>query len=267
MYTGIVQAKAEVLTVARYASFRRIVIAACQESATVFDDVSIGASVSIDGVCLTVIARDAVRVGAAPDAEGQATQKVAYFEIGERTAELTTLEHISVGDIVHVERSYRSGEENGGHALYGHVDSTARLVARCILGQKQNEGLTPITADETVIPSATTSATTHMPGGVNVMPLIASPAALSLTFEVDPSVTDFLIEKGFVGVHGASLTIDEVDRDANTFTVNLIPETLRRTTLGPCAIGDSVNIEIDQMTRTIVSTIQRAMVSSSAITP
>lgn len=82
---------------------------------------------------------------------------------------------------------------------------------------------------------------------------------LTLTFAADAEIMDFLIEKGFVGLNGASLTIDTVDRDHDCFTVNLIPETLRRTSLGKCQIGDSVNIEIDQMTRTIVSTIQRTL--------
>jgi riboflavin synthase len=110
----------------------------------VFDGASIGASVSIDGVCLTVTGRDGANlpepvIGGAevsntPDALFPDIFPIVYFDIGERTAALTTLGHIGAGDVVHVERSYRAGEENGGHALYGHVDSTARLVARRIHG-------------------------------------------------------------------------------------------------------------------------------------
>src|SRR5437867_3373014 len=52
-----------------------------------------------------------------------------------------------------------------------------------------------------------------------------------------------LVNKGSVAVDGISLTI--VDPDASTFGAALIPETLRRTSLGTARVGDPVNLEFD----------------------
>jgi riboflavin synthase len=55
----------------------------------------------------------------------------------------------------------------------------------------------------------------------------------------------YLVDKGSVTVDGVSLTVVEVDDDAGTFSVSLIPETLARTTLGTRRPGDAVNLEVD----------------------
>jgi riboflavin synthase len=53
----------------------------------------------------------------------------------------------------------------------------------------------------------------------------------------------YLVDKGSITVDGVSLTV--VEAGAKTFTVSLIPETLKRTTLGFRAPGDRVNLEVD----------------------
>jgi riboflavin synthase len=53
----------------------------------------------------------------------------------------------------------------------------------------------------------------------------------------------YLVEKGSVTVDGISLTVVSVDE--RSFTVSLIPETLRRTTLGSAPPGTPVNLEVD----------------------
>jgi len=53
----------------------------------------------------------------------------------------------------------------------------------------------------------------------------------------------YLVDKGSITVDGVSLTVVEAQRDG--FTVSLIPETLRRTTLGFREPGDAVNLEAD----------------------
>ncbi|CUR53779.1 Riboflavin synthase [Serratia symbiotica] len=63
--------------------------------------------------------------------------------------------------------------------------------------------------------------------------------------------------KGFIAIDGISLTIGEVIN--NLFCVYLIPETLKRTTLGIKKLNDIVNIEINQQTQTIVDTIERIL--------
>ena len=80
-----------------------------------FDDaLEIGASVAVDGVCLTVTAR------AAP---GHAT-----FDVMQQSLALTTLGARVEGSAVNVERAARDGAEIGGHPLSGHVDGLGRIV-------------------------------------------------------------------------------------------------------------------------------------------
>ncbi len=67
----------------------------------------------------------------------------------------------------------------------------------------------------------------------------------------------FIVPKGWIAVDGISLTIVTVTKDS--FSVCLIPETLKRTTLGFKKPGDLVNIEVDGTTKTIVTTIERIL--------
>lgn len=73
----------------------------------------IGASVSIDGVCQTVVAI--------------ADQDVSFDAI-EETLRVTTLDQLKVGTRVAVERSFRVGDEIGGHEVSGHVMGTGKVV-------------------------------------------------------------------------------------------------------------------------------------------
>lgn len=77
-------------------------------------DLELGASVALDGVCLTVAALDGTR---------------AMFQVIAETLEKTTLSALSVGGRVNVERSLRIGDELGGHEVSGHVIGTGRITA------------------------------------------------------------------------------------------------------------------------------------------
>jgi riboflavin synthase len=68
-----------------------------------------------------------------------------------------------------------------------------------------------------------------------------------LTIERPGSVARYIVEKGFIAIDGVSLTIASVTPEY--FTIALIPETSRRTTLGSKGVGDRVNIEIDPVAR------------------
>ncbi|NMM39517.1 riboflavin synthase subunit alpha [Pseudoalteromonas arctica] len=64
----------------------------------------------------------------------------------------------------------------------------------------------------------------------------------------------YVMYKGFVAVNGASLTVGETDEQG--FWLHLIPETLAITNIGKAAIGDALNIEVDQQTYTIINTVE-----------
>jgi riboflavin synthase len=77
-------------------------------------------SIAIDGVCLTVTSID---------------RDVISFDVIPETLERTTLGALHAGDRVNVEYSLRVGDRIGGHFVYGHVDTTATIVARQPEGQ------------------------------------------------------------------------------------------------------------------------------------
>jgi riboflavin synthase len=68
-----------------------------------------------------------------------------------------------------------------------------------------------------------------------------------LTIERPAPIERFIVEKGFIAIDGVSLTIASVTPEY--FTIALIPETSRRTTLGTKGVGSRVNIEIDPVAR------------------
>jgi riboflavin synthase len=68
-----------------------------------------------------------------------------------------------------------------------------------------------------------------------------------LTFRVPAELARFIAPKGSVALDGISLTVNEVKGD--TFTVLLIPHTLKVTTFGALLVGAHVNLEVDQMAR------------------
>jgi riboflavin synthase len=64
-----------------------------------------------------------------------------------------------------------------------------------------------------------------------------------VTISMPGDLAPYLVDKGSITVDGVSLTVVEAQHDG--FTVSLIPETLRRTTLGIREPGDAVNLEVD----------------------
>eukprot|EP00955_Chlamydomonas_euryale_P049688 354318-Chlamydomonas_euryale.AAC.16 len=74
--------------------------------------------------------------------------------------------------------------------------------------------------------------------------------------------TDFT--NGYISVNGCSLTIGEVSEQS--FTVYLIPETLRVTVFGAISVGNTVNIEIETQTQAIVDTTERVVAAYLART-
>lgn len=111
MYTGIVQGLGRVVSLQPTISGLHITL---RMPRPLLRDLQIGASVSVEGVCLSVVTID---------------DDLVSFDAIHATLERTNLGDRLVGDVVNVERSARQGDENGGHAMYGHVSDTARIRA------------------------------------------------------------------------------------------------------------------------------------------
>jgi len=87
----------------------------------------------------------------------------------------------------------------------------------------------------------------HVDATATIVAKVAEGQGHRLTIERPSSIAQLIVEKGFIALDGVSLTIASVDPDA--FTIALIPETSRRTTLGPKGAGARVNVEIDPLAR------------------
>lgn len=68
-----------------------------------------------------------------------------------------------------------------------------------------------------------------------------------LVIKAPHAISKYIARKGSISVDGASLTINTIEKDV--FTINIIPHTLEKTTLGTLKIGSRVNLEIDQIAR------------------
>jgi len=111
MYTGIVQGRGRVLRADASSTGLALVL---HFPPALMRGLQLGASVAVDGVCLSVVGMDGreVRFDVTP-------ATLACCNLGERQA----------GDEVNLERSARQGAEIGGHVVSGHVSTTATVVS------------------------------------------------------------------------------------------------------------------------------------------
>jgi riboflavin synthase len=130
------------------------------------------------------------------------------------TLDRSSLGALAPGAPVNLERAMRAGDRLGGHIVQGHVDGTGVIVTRH-----------PAETWEVV------------------------------RISVPVELARYVVEKGSVTVDGVSLTVSAlspVDEPGSTgpwLEVSLIPETLRRTTLGSKQPGAVVNLEVDMIAK------------------
>jgi riboflavin synthase len=183
VFTGIVEERGEVVAVQDLPDAARVTIA----GPVVTSDAKLGDSISVNGVCLTVV----------EVADGAFTADVMR-----ETLVRSSLDKIAPGEPVNLERAAEVGKRFGGHIVQGHVDGTGVVLSR--------------------------ESTPHWD---------------LVRIGMPPKLARYLVEKGSITVDGVSLTVVDVTDDE--FSVSLIPETLRATTLGVRTTGDRVNLEVD----------------------
>ncbi len=108
MFTGIVEEVGTVTGVAGTGATRRLEIGA----ALTLDGTVVGASLAVNGACLTVAAR---------------TAQTLAFDVGPETLARTALGRLGPGDRVNLERPLRLGAPLGGHLVLGHVDGVGTV--------------------------------------------------------------------------------------------------------------------------------------------
>ena len=105
MFTGIVQGVAQVADIRGDHDLKTFAIQFPKGS---LDSVSRGASIAINGVCLTVT-------------EFDSQSDIASFDVMFETLDKTNLGELTQGDNVNFERAARIGDEIGGHLMSGHI--------------------------------------------------------------------------------------------------------------------------------------------------
>ncbi|KAK6352446.1 Riboflavin synthase alpha chain [Orbilia blumenaviensis] len=199
------------------------------DCAAILTDALIGDSISVNGTCLTITAlseaRDSFKLGIAPE-----------------TLRRTNLGQLSVGSPVNLERAMStssklaeglksetsdnaggvkplpSNSRFGGHLVQGHVDCTATIIEK-------------------------------VPDG----------NALNFTFKLPADFMRnvwYIVEKGFITVDGASLTITHVDHVKGEFGVMLIAYTQEKVVTAKKEVGDLVNIEVDQVGKYVEKSVE-----------
>jgi riboflavin synthase len=103
MFTGIIEEIGEVVEIKEAGDFRAIHV----RGKTVFDDLKIGSSIAVNGVCLTV---------------RSIATTVFTAEMSRETLDRTSLGKLARGSIVNLERPMRAESRFGGHIVQGHVD-------------------------------------------------------------------------------------------------------------------------------------------------
>jgi len=114
MFTGIVQSTAIVGQIEDRPGFRKLRL---QLPNKFLQQLSQGASISVNGTCLTVTAFDAV-----------AEPGWVQFDLIDETLRLTNLGQLTIGSAVNFERSLTLGSELGGHILSGHIQTQAEVL-------------------------------------------------------------------------------------------------------------------------------------------
>jgi riboflavin synthase len=136
------------------------------------------------------------------------------------TLDRSSLGALTPGAPVNLERSVRLADRLGGHLVQGHVDATGTLISR--------------------------SPQEHWD---------------QVRISLPRSIARYVVHKGSITVDGVSLTVSALGPENGAqdswFEVSLIPETLKRTTLGTRQPGETVNLEVDVIAKYVERLLDR----------
>ena len=188
MFTGIILAIGKIAAIDRRAGDCRLKIDTANLS---LNDVLLGASIAVNGVCLT-----AVELG----------EHFFYADVSNETLSRTILNTSTVGTSVNLELALTPSTRMGGHIVSGHVDGIGFVT------EKKADG-----------------------------------RSFRFTLKAPDNLAKYIAEKGSICINGISLTINEVK--GASFSVNIVPYTMKDTTLGEAIVGTQVNLEVDLLAR------------------
>ncbi|HPD61665.1 MAG TPA: riboflavin synthase [Thermodesulfobacteriota bacterium] len=108
MFTGLIEDLGEIVQIGKKGNSFQLTIASHFD----LDTQDMGASISVDGVCLTVVELDKQRF---------------TVDVSPETLERTTLQKRKPGDFVNLERALRISDRLGGHLVTGHIDGVGTI--------------------------------------------------------------------------------------------------------------------------------------------
>jgi riboflavin synthase len=174
-------------------------------------------------------------------------QKGGDLELGIDAAALD-LDRIAAGDSVSVQGACLTVTRKEGACFY--ADVSRETMARTTLGSLSpgsRVNLEPSLRAGDALGGHLVSG--HVDAVGRLRALVQDARSWRLEFELPAALMRFVAPKGSICVNGVSLTVNKVD--GRCFDVNIIPHTIKVTTLGDLEIGDDVNIEIDVIARYI----------------
>lgn len=185
MFTGIIEEVGNILKIDRGSKSSILHIG----GKLIFDDLKIGDSVAVNGVCLTVTTLSSNSFTA---------------DVMSETLSRSSLGMLTRNSPVNLERAMAANGRFGGHIVSGHIDGTGTIES--------------IQKDDN---------------------------AVWYSIKASEKLLRYIVEKGSIAIDGISLTVAKVTK--STFSVSIIPHTIKATILGTKGIGDIVNLENDMV--------------------
>ena len=187
MFTGIAEGIGEVSNLEKKDDIIRLEVVHSLN----LDDLDVNDSISLSGICLTVV---------------QVSENRFQVEMVPETISRTTAKYWEIGSKLNLERAMLQTTRMGGHFLQGHVDAVIRILK---IVEYENSAL--------------------------------------FTLEIEDSLIKYIVEKGYVGIDGLSLTVAKKHSDC--FDIALIPHTLSITNFSGKNENDNVNLEVDMIAK------------------
>ncbi|MCM1160267.1 MAG: riboflavin synthase [Roseburia sp.] len=185
MFTGIIEEVGNILKIDKGSKSSILHIG----GKLIFDDLKIGDSVAVNGVCLTVTTLSSNSFTA---------------DVMSETLSRSSLGMLTRNSPVNLERAMAANGRFGGHIVSGHIDGTGTIES--------------IKKDDN---------------------------AVWYSIKASEKLLRYIVEKGSIAIDGISLTVAKVTK--STFSVSIIPHTIKATILGTKGIGDTVNLENDMV--------------------
>ena len=212
MFTGIVEELGEVVALERGPGDQADAARLSVRGPLVAEGTRTGDSISVNGCCLTVT---------------DLSDDVFVADVMAETLARTALGALAPGSRVNLERSVRLSDRLGGHIVQGHVDGTGEIRAR---HHEEHWDVLEISVPD------------------DLMRYVAVKGSIAID-GVSLTVVD--VVDSATGADGANGAGESGGASSGCLTVSLIPETLRRTTLGIKRVGDPVSLEADVMSKYI----------------